>query len=226
VSYYDSKGSAYYIVTSTYEVAGVPTRAPQSARTIRRSSAFCGSTGYVDSGYSWSFGSLHWVFVSGSAPGNLDLNLTETNMRNAHIEWENNQNWCSDIGDASAANFTYDGRLNTNWGQNGVNSVGFGDVDPLPNCGSSAVACTGRWVSGSTITETDTRLDTTGRSWANNGAAGYFDVWHVLAHEIGHQIGFEHYGDGSVVMYGGVSSGDTSNRKLGRGDALGNNAKY
>jgi hypothetical protein len=37
-------------------------------------------------------------------------------MRNAHIEWENNQNWCSDIGDASTAKFTYDGRLSTNWG--------------------------------------------------------------------------------------------------------------
>jgi hypothetical protein len=84
VVYYGDSGSAYYIVTSTYEAPGVPTRVPPSTRAVRRS-AFCGSTGYVESGYSWSSGTLHWVFVSGSAPGNLDLNLTrDEHAQRAH----------------------------------------------------------------------------------------------------------------------------------------------
>jgi hypothetical protein len=33
-------------------------------------------------------------------------------------------------------------------------------------------------------------------------------------------------GDNTVVMWPYVSKGDTSLRKLGRGDSLGNNAKY
>ncbi len=62
---------------------------------------------------------------------------------------------------------------------------------------------------------------------AHGAAAGEYDVQHVFAHETGGAIGFnDNASDPSVVMYIAVNTNDTSNRKLGRGDANADNAKY
>ena len=66
------------------------------------------------------------------------------------------------------------------------------------------------------------------RSWSVKPDAKSLDIQSVAAHEFGHVRQFDHVtgGDNAVVMWPYVSPGDTSGRKLGRGDSRGNNTNY
>jgi hypothetical protein len=190
--------------------------------------AYCGSDSENQRSDRW-FTTMNWYWVSSSTPGYLNQTNTLTSLRDAHTEWVNNINWCF-LADFSTFSTAYQGTIGTNFGKNGINSVGWGSVAALglPGCsGPSAIACTESWDSGSTITESDTRFDDTGRTtWFNGNASGKTDVQSVMAHELGHSAGFEHVNDSSNVMYGTVFTGDVSDRELGRGDANEDNAKY
>ncbi len=102
----------------------------------------------------------------------------------------------------------------------GANVAGWGNITAL--CGSSAVACSQTWLVGTSIVETDQEFST-GYSWCNGSCTN--DVQSIAAHETGHGIGFGHVNDSTNVMYPTVQSG-TSNRQLGKGDALEADAKY
>jgi hypothetical protein len=78
--------------------------------------------------------------------------------------------------------------------------------------------------------EADIRFNTEFK-WSTTGASDAYDIQSVGAHEIGHAIQFDHVTNSSkrdhtLVMWPYLDIGDTSGRKLGRGDALGNNSHY
>ena len=93
------------------------------------------------------------------------------------------------------------------------------------NC-SEALACT--FIAcdekGNPV-ETDIRFSTAVK-WTTTGASGTYDIQSVAAHEIGHVLQFDHVtnsskDDHTVLMWPYMDSADTSGRKLGRGDAIG-----
>jgi hypothetical protein len=216
-TFFDPAGSPYVTVAST------PGRATP-LRTFARLEAYCGANSQNPLSIKWN-STMNWYWNQGSTPGYLNLTNTLDSLRGAKIEWESSQNWCG-IADASSMNFTYQGTTTVGLGQNGVNTVGWGNVQTISGCTDpNTIACSVWWYSGGTITESDTRYDT-GVTWVNGAASGKYDVQSVGAHETGHNIGFGHVSDSSNVMFCCIDQNDTSNRKLGRGDANENNNKY
>jgi hypothetical protein len=66
---------------------------------------------------------------------------------------------------------------------------------------------------------------------SNGVTSNRFDFESVAAHEIGHALQFDHVTNASKddetnVMWPYFAKGDTSGRKLGRGDALEDNSHY
>jgi hypothetical protein len=88
------------------------------------------------------------------------------------------------------------------------------------------------WVLGWQTHESDVRLDNSSRSWvtSTSGCTGSkFDVRSVLTHELGHFWGLaDQYASSTsqLTMYGYSSTCSTTQRTLGKGDALGINALY
>ena len=67
--------------------------------------------------------------------------------------------------------------------------------------------------------------------WSTTGASNAYDIQSVAAHEIGHVLQFDHVTnqskrDYTELMWPYVDIGDTTGRKLGRGDALQDNSHY
>ena len=67
--------------------------------------------------------------------------------------------------------------------------------------------------------------------WSTTGASSAVDVQTIAAHELGHVLQFDHVtnaskDDDTTLMWLYFSAGDTSGRKLGRGDALADNSHY
>jgi hypothetical protein len=164
-----------------------------------------------------------WRFNAGSTPSYMNVDTTETYLRNAHIEWYNNQNWCG-IPDQSVFAMAYGGRTTVTYGNNGINTVGFGNMGAT-GCASDVLGCTWVDVSAGIVTESDTRLNQNS-PWINGQASGKYDTWSVMAHELGHTLGFDHVDSPSNVMNPTIPSNNISNQKLGKGDANGNNTKY
>jgi Matrixin len=193
-----------------------------------RAAASCGNDARHALSVKWG-STMNWYWGSGSTPSYLDPTNTLSGLRAAHTEWTQVVDWCG-IGDSSSFNTSYQGTTTTGFGHNGKNTVGWGSVAALnlSFCSStSTIACTEWWASGSTIVESDTRFDNTGRTtWVNGSVSGKTDVQSTMAHEMGHSAGFDHVNDSTNVMYPTIFTNDTSNRKLGRGDANEDNAKY
>jgi hypothetical protein len=165
-----------------------------------------------------------WYFNSGSTPAGLSVATTETYLRNAHAEWYNNSNWCG-YADASVFSMAYGGTTTSGYGDNGINTVGFASMSGT-GCAIDAVGCTRVEVAGLNVIESDSRLNSAMYSWINGQAAGKYDTWSVMAHEVGHTVGFWHVTDTSNVMNTNAFTNDTSPHLLGNGDANANNGKY
>ena len=94
-----------------------------------------------------------------------------------------------------------------------------------------ALACTFTWYDGNGIPlESDIRFNTA-FEWSTTGASGAVDIQTVAAHEIGHVLQFDHVtnsskDDDTTLMWPYFTAGNTSGRKLGRGDALEDNSHY
>ncbi len=165
-----------------------------------------------------------WRFNAGSTPSGMSVDTTETYLRNGHAEWYNNTNWCG-VADNSSFLMAYGGRTTLGWGDNGYNTVGFGDGRQI-GC-DGAVACTRSEPSNGINQESDTRLNSAQYSFINGAASGKYDTWSIMAHELGHTLGCDDqaYTTEDVMYYLG-STNDVSDQKLGRGDATCNNDKY
>jgi hypothetical protein len=216
VAYFDRRGRPTTVVTTIRP-------APPGSPVIRDEDARCGADSRHDAGYRWT-GPIDWRFVARSTPPGLNLVRTEQSLRNARIEWESNLNRCG-IPDRSSIDFRYMGRTELGFGDNGISTVGFGETDALGGACVGTLGCTVTYVDGGVASESDTRLDRD-RPWSNLGASGRYDVWSVVAHETGHTAGFDHVSSSDNVMAPVIPRGATSNRRLGRGDANENNAKY
>jgi matrixin len=229
VEYFNDRGAIHMAIHMDHaEPSRAARRATQSARPLspRRTAASCGGDARNPEAYTWDR-TINWYLNYGSIPSSdLNPDLTETNLRNAHIEWETNDDWCG-IVDASSVNFTYQGRTTASVGRNGLNTVGWGRIEDI-GCSSSFIACELTWYNDAlgVPDESDVRMDTD-FLWENgNSEPNDFDVWHVYAHELGHTIQFGHVADTTNVMYNEMGREDVSNHMLGRGDAEANNAKY
>jgi Matrixin len=219
------------VAYATYPATGARTIQSTTARPRRSLQASCGNDVRNPTAQFWNQ-TIRWYWVSASTPGYLDPTNTLTSLRNAHTEWIANDNWCG-IADGAGENTSYQGTIGSTFGQNGLNTVGWGSVDALnspicpPNTG--LIACTIYWYNTGTnvISEEDTRFDDAhGMIWYNGSLSTRYDVGSVMAHELGHGLGFDHVNDSTNVMYPAATRGDVSNRHLGRGDANENNAKY
>jgi Matrixin len=170
-----------------------------------------------------------WNWWVGKTPGNLAPDKVVKALRSAYSEWGNNINWCGYTDNAKVM-AEYQGRTDRRSTYDGKNVVEWGSLEDVQNCGG-ALACTSTWYDekGDPV-ESDVRFNIA-NDWSIDPAAGDFDIQSVAAHEFGHVRQFDHVesnkaGDNTVVMWPYIAQGDTSLRKLGRGDSLGDNAKY
>ncbi|MEJ7569194.1 MAG: matrixin family metalloprotease [Gaiellaceae bacterium] len=197
----------------------------QAKRGPHRSNVSCGANVSTWETYMlYPPATFSWYFNSGSTPAGLSVATTETYLRNAHSEWYNNSNWCG-YADASVFSMAYGGTTTSGYGDNGINTVGFAGMSGS-GCAIDAVGCTRVEVAGINVIESDTRLNSALYSWVNGQASGKYDTWSVMAHELGHTLGFYHVIDTSNVMNAGAFTNDTSPHLLGNGDANANNGKY
>lgn len=225
-TWYDLGNGDATAVSATYGASS--SRALATRRPRRHLAASCGNDVRNPLSVKWN-STMNWYWGSSSTPGYLNLDNTLAGMRAAHTEWTQVVDWCG-IGDSSSFNTSYQGTTTQGFGHNGINTVGWGSVAALNLSGCSSpntIACTEWWTSGSSIVESDTRFDNTGRTtWVNGAVSGKTDVQSTMAHEMGHSAGFGHVNDSTNVMYPTIFTDDTSNRELGRGDANEDNAKY
>ena len=222
---YDLGGGVTTEVDATYGSSGARSLARRSPRHL---AASCGNDVRNPLSVKWAT-TEQWYLNTSTVPGYLNLTNTITGLRDAHTEWTHVVNWCN-IADASGFSTNYGGVTTARFGGDGLNVVDWGSVAALGLSGCSApntIACTEWWTLGSEIVESDTRFDNTGRTtWVNGSVSGKTDVQSTEAHEMGHTAGFGHVNDSTNVMYPTIFTNDTSNRKLGKGDAREDNAKY
>lgn len=234
--WYDERGELFFAATQTLGSGRDAVPAPRVAKrrqaglgrsapkAISRPTASCGGVFYTY--HPWQLNpsvTFFWHFNAGSTPNYMNVNTTEQYLRNAHIQWYDNSDWCG-IADNSVFAMAYGGRTTAVWGNNGISTVGFGNM-AATGCSPSAVGCTWADVSGGVVTESDTRFNEN-YSWINGAANGKYDTWSVMAHELGHTLGFDHPGDSTNVMSVPLFTDDITDQLLGKGDATGNNAKY
>jgi Matrixin len=187
-----------------------------------------------DSSSSASIGSVYWKkarkwWIGATAPG-LNRDAVVTAVRNAQSEWTNDVNYCG-IKDQANPPSSYQGTTSVAADKNdGKSVIDWGSLANDQDC-SQALACTFTWYDGSgTPIESDIRFNTAFK-WSTTGASGMVDIQTIAAHEIGHVLQFDHVtnsskNDDTTLMWPYFSSGDTSGRKLGRGDALADNNHY
>jgi len=192
-----------------------------------------GSDVKCDSSSQASIGDTYWRttrkwWIGATTPG-INRDTVVKAVRNAQSQWTNNINWCG-IKDQANPPAHYEGKTSRPVKGDGYSTIDWGSLKNNQDC-SGALACT--WIAydqkGNPV-EADIRFNTKFK-WSTAGASGAYDIQSVAAHEIGHALQFGHVtnskkDDHTVVMWPYLDIGDTSGRKLGRGDALENNSHY
>ena len=149
-------------------------------------------------------------------------------VRNAQSEWTNDINWCGIKDQADPPRPTRARRRQADK-QDGKSVVDWGNLSGQDCTGARACTYTAYDEKGIPI-ESDIRFSTAYK-WSTTGAAGTLDIQSFAAHEIGHVLQFDHVTNASKddetnVMWPYFAKGDTTGRKLGRGDALEDNSHY
>ncbi len=192
-----------------------------------------GSDVKCDSSSQASIGTMYWRttrkwWIGATAPG-INRETVVGAVRSAQSQWTNNVNWCG-IEDQASPPAHYEGKTSRAAKHDGYSTVDWGSLKSDQDC-SGALACTViAYDEKGNPVEADIRFNTEFK-WSTTGASGAYDIQSVGAHEIGHAIQFDHVTNSSkrdetLVMWPYLDIGDTSGRKLGRGDALGNNSHY
>jgi hypothetical protein len=221
--YYDRADRLTVVVAAIREAAGGGAASPGAGARVR-----CGSGARASAGFRWTRFPIRWrVVLRPLAPG-LGRSSALAAMRRARAAWNANRSHCRSIADRSRARFAFDGAARQRTGRNRVSVVEFSEVDGLGGVCRGTVACTLTWVEGARATESDTRIDVNHPSGLFAGArrASRIDLQSVMVHESGHTLGFDHVLSRDVVMFPSITRGTTAGRRLGRGDALGNNQRY
>lgn len=208
-------------------VAALLVGASVSGHVEKASAATCGNGVFASTFQYRGIRPSHWRWRADTVPTGLDPSISLQHARNAHTEWELAQNWCG-YGDVSNMNFTYDGTGTQSAGCNGVNTIGWGNVHTPPfnlPAADNPLAIT--WVCNRSglgsyfldydVYEADIRLNSAYK-WSNIGGLNTYDVWGVIAHELGHLLGANHVGSTDNIMYIGTYANDLSRRKLGKGE--------
>lgn len=236
-TWFDDSGRPVTETTATYLSNGASRSLAQARAplTTKRRATNCNSSAYGFITGQWASGTTFtWYFVAASTPSGVSIDTTETRLRSAHATWYNNTNVCG-IADNSAVSIAYGGRTSSSFGNNGISTIGFGDVGAI-GCtappGQTVLGCTQNWFYlGNNFTESDTRLNDQ-VPWVNGAASGKIDIETIAVHEIGHSMGLGDLSCAGVsnVMESGCDASyfynSIAHRSLGLGDALGNNAKY
>jgi hypothetical protein len=192
-----------------------------------------GSDVTCDSSSQASIGENYWRttrkwWIGATAPG-MNREKVVKAVRDAQSQWTNNVNWCG-IKDQANPPAHYEGKTSRTAKHDGYSTVDWGSLKSDQLC-SEALACTFlAYDQEGNPVEADIRFSTEIK-WSTTGASNAYDIQSVAAHEIGHANQFGHVTNSSkrdhtVVMWPYLDIGDTSGRKLGRGDALGNNSHY
>lgn len=178
-----------------------------------------------------SIGPNYWTDTRdwrvGATPKGLDRGKAIKALRAAMDEWTKNVNYCG-IKDQAGPPMHYAGETTRKAGQDGVSVVDWASLENHQDC-KGALACTVTAYDGQgNPVESDTRFNTHYK-WSTTGAKDAYDVQMVAAHEFGHVLQFDHVqgqNDHTSVMWPYLEIGDTSGRKLGKGEALADNSHY
>jgi hypothetical protein len=220
--YYGPRGALRFVVSA---ILPNPVRVvPGGAAAARRTPVRCGADARSNSGWVWRTFPIRWHADLASAPAALKRPALLAALRAARVTWIKNLNYCH-IPDRSRVTFSYQGTTPRNPAKDGVNVVDWGNVAALGGVCAGTIACTLTWMNGSTAIESDTRFDR-GRVYSTGSSRRGFDVHGLFVHETGHTLGFGHVSSPDNVMFPYARRGDVSGRRLGRGDANENNAKY
>jgi hypothetical protein len=213
-----------------FRPSGVLRRAAEAVHAV--TPAETGSDVKCDSSSQASIGKTYWQttrkwWIGATAPG-MNRDKVVKAVRDAQSQWTNNVNWCG-IEDQASPPAHYEGKTSRTAKQDGYSTVEWGTLKDQYCNGALACAVIAYDQDGYP-TEADIRFNTEFK-WSTTGASAAYDIQSVAAHEIGHANQFDHVTNSSkrdhtVVMWPYVDIGDTSGRKLGRGDALGNNSHY
>ena len=204
-----------------------------SAAVYAATAAETGADVKCDSSSQASIGKTYWRTTRkwwiGATAAGINRDKVVNAVRNGQSQWTNNINWCG-IKDQANPPAHYEGKTSRAAKHDGYSTVDWGSFKNDQNC-SGALACTANGTTRRETRSSRTSASTPTVKWSTTGASGTYDIQSVAAHEFGHVLNFGHVTNSSKVttqtlMWPYLALGDTSGRKLGRGDALANNSHY
>lgn len=216
-----------------------PPSAQASALSTRASGPSPCRDGYYNSRDSKVYNYNRWYVNTGSIPSNVSRSGAVAAMKRAGANITGVHDSCG-FRDAVRGRLIYEGgtkrgvniRSTASCTSNDYKSVvGFGD---LP-AGYTAFNCTWTWVQSglNRVAHSDIRLNKYDHAWTagvTGSCRGRFDIESSMTHERGHTFGL---GEASEGSHGNLTMSEDSNgpcqtseRSLGRGDAMGLNNKY
>jgi hypothetical protein len=164
-------------------------------------------------GFNWTTTANYWINPSNKY--GFSVSAVVTAITTSAETWDK---------ETKFAVFSYQGTTTRSAGKyDSYNVVAWG-----PYGGANVIAVTYIWYSGSTILETDTKMNTWFK-WSLSGEARKMDVQNIMTHEFGHWCGLaDLYADKDywLTMYGYSNYGETYKQTLGLGDILGLRVVY
>jgi hypothetical protein len=220
--FFDARGGLRVVVSAARDVPAGGTAGTSQGARVR-----CGSAARADAGYRWTAFPIGWRLNARPLPVRIGRSAALEAIRRARGIWNANRSHCRTIRDRSRARFAFRGDTTRRTGRDGRSVVEFGETDALGGVCRGTIACTITWVVGNRATESDVRVDRLHRGGYFTGSRRRgLDLQSVMVHESGHTLGFDHVLSRDVAMYPFIAPRTVGGRRLGRGDALANNAKY
>jgi len=173
----------------------------------------------------------NWYFNASSTPNNIDVDETETHLRQAVVNIGQVNNGSCNHPDNVSATAAYQGRTGRrtstgpstcNDNTDGVSVTGFA---PIPDSLGLAFTCYWRTRAGATV-EADVRVDSS-EPWANtvSSCSNEYILETIMTHEDGHVFGLKHVNEArhpNLTMSTKINGlCEVDEETLGKGDWLG-----